>query len=100
MGDYGGLSTKFVTILPFVHPSYAQSGPWFFGPALRTHPLGVTILHMPGNARRLGEFALIRSSLVRALLTSAALAAVTVLSGCNTDTILPMSDKAARPLSG
>jgi murein L,D-transpeptidase YafK len=48
----------------------------------------------------LGEFALIRSPLVRALLTSAALGAAVALSGCNTDSIgvLPMSDKAARPL--
>jgi murein L,D-transpeptidase YafK len=47
----------------------------------------------------LGEFALIRSPFVRALLTSAALGAAVVLFGCNTDgVVLPMSDKAAQPL--
>ncbi len=42
-----------------------------------------------------------RSSLIRALLVSVALGATVTLSGCNTDTIgiLPMSEKAARPLS-
>jgi murein L,D-transpeptidase YafK len=42
---------------------------------------------------------LIRSSLVRALLTSAALSAAVVLSGCNTDSVIMMGDKATRPLS-
>jgi murein L,D-transpeptidase YafK len=42
-----------------------------------------------------------RSPLTRALLVSVALGAMAALSGCNTDTIgvLPMSEKAARPLS-
>jgi murein L,D-transpeptidase YafK len=40
-----------------------------------------------------------RSPLVRALLLSVALGASAVLSGCNTDSLLPMSEKAARPLS-
>jgi murein L,D-transpeptidase YafK len=42
-----------------------------------------------------------RSPIVRALLVSAALGAAAVLSGCNTDSlgVLPMSEKAARPLS-
>ena len=42
-----------------------------------------------------------RSPIVRALLVSAALGAAVALSGCNTDSIgvLPMSEKAARPLS-
>jgi murein L,D-transpeptidase YafK len=42
-----------------------------------------------------------RSPIVRALLLSAALGAATALSGCNTDSlgVLPMSEKAARPLS-
>ena len=42
-----------------------------------------------------------RSPLTRALLVSVALGATVALSGCNTDTIgiLPMSEKAARPLS-
>jgi murein L,D-transpeptidase YafK len=40
-----------------------------------------------------------RSPLIRALLVSAALGATVALSGCNTDSILPMSEKAARPLS-
>jgi murein L,D-transpeptidase YafK len=41
-----------------------------------------------------------RSPIVRALLVSAALGAAVALSGCNTDgiSILPMSEKAARPL--
>jgi murein L,D-transpeptidase YafK len=39
-----------------------------------------------------------RSPFVRALLVSAALSAAVALSGCNTDSILPMSEKAARPL--
>ena len=42
-----------------------------------------------------------RSPIVRALLVSAALGAAVALSGCNTDSlaVLPMSEKAARPLS-
>jgi len=41
-----------------------------------------------------------RSPLIRALLVSAALGSAMALSGCNTDSIvLPMSEKAARPLS-
>ena len=40
-----------------------------------------------------------RSPLIRALLVSVALGATVALSGCNTDSILPMSEKAARPLS-
>jgi len=42
-----------------------------------------------------------RSPLIRALLVSAALGSAMALSACNTDTIgiLPMSEKAARPLS-
>jgi murein L,D-transpeptidase YafK len=40
-----------------------------------------------------------RSSLIRALLISAALGSAMALTGCNTDSILPMSEKAARPLS-
>ena len=40
-----------------------------------------------------------RSPLIRALLVSAALGATVALSGCNTDSVLPMSEKAARPLS-
>ncbi len=42
-----------------------------------------------------------RSPLIRALLVSAALGAAVTLPGCNTDSIglLPMSDKAAQPLS-
>jgi murein L,D-transpeptidase YafK len=40
-----------------------------------------------------------RSPFVRALLASATLCAAVWLSGCNTDTVLPMSEKAARPLS-
>jgi len=47
----------------------------------------------------LGELRLNRSPIVRALLISAALGAASALSGCNTDSILPMSEKAARPLS-
>jgi murein L,D-transpeptidase YafK len=50
--------------------------------------------------RLLGELRLNRSPIVRALLVSAALGAVVALSGCNTDSgVLPMSEKAARPLS-
>ena len=41
---------------------------------------------------------MIRSPLVRTLLASAALVAAVGLSGCNTDSVLPMSEKAARPL--
>jgi len=41
---------------------------------------------------------LIRSPLVRTLLASAALSVAFILSGCNTDGVLPMSEKAARPL--
>ena len=41
---------------------------------------------------------MIRSPLVRTLLASVALGAAVVLSGCNTDSVLPMSEKAARPL--
>ena len=37
--------------------------------------------------------------LVRPLLTSAALAAAIALAGCNTDGMLPMSERASRPLS-
>jgi len=42
-----------------------------------------------------------QSPLIRALLVSAALSSTVALSGCNTDSIglLPMSEKAARPLS-
>jgi murein L,D-transpeptidase YafK len=40
-----------------------------------------------------------QSPLIRALLVSVALGATMALSGCNTDSILPMSEKAARPLS-
>jgi murein L,D-transpeptidase YafK len=47
----------------------------------------------------LGEFALKRSPLARAMLACAAFGAATVLSGCNTNGPLPMSEKAARPLS-
>jgi murein L,D-transpeptidase YafK len=48
----------------------------------------------------LGELRLNRSPIVRALLISAALGAVVALPGCNTDSgVLPMSEKAARPLS-
>ena len=46
-----------------------------------------------------GSLRLIRSPLARALLASAVLSATVALSGCNTDSILPMSEKAARPLS-
>ncbi len=55
-----------------------------------------------GTACRLwGSLRLIRSPLVRTLLISAALCAAVALSGCNTDMIsaLPMSEKAAQPLS-
>ncbi len=41
---------------------------------------------------------MIRSPLVRTLLASAALSAAIMLSGCNSDGVLPMSEKAARPL--
>jgi murein L,D-transpeptidase YafK len=52
-----------------------------------------------GTACRLwGSLRLNRSPLVRALLASAALGIAVALSGCNTDSILPMSEKAARPL--
>ena len=49
----------------------------------------------------LGSLRLNRSPLVRALLVSVALCASVALSGCNTDgiSVLPMSEKAARPLS-
>ncbi|MEX2036986.1 MAG: murein L,D-transpeptidase family protein, partial [Xanthobacteraceae bacterium] len=40
-----------------------------------------------------------RSPIVRALLTMTALSAAVALSGCNTDGTLPMSERAARPLS-
>ena len=46
-----------------------------------------------------GSLRLNRSPLVRALLASAVLSTAVMLSGCNTDSILPMSEKAARPLS-
>src|SRR5471030_1260337 len=46
-----------------------------------------------------GSLRLRRSPIVRALLISAALSAAATLSACNTDSILPMSEKAARPLS-
>jgi murein L,D-transpeptidase YafK len=46
----------------------------------------------------LGEFALNRSPLVRTLLACAAICVAVPLSGCNTDGVLPMSEKAARPL--
>jgi murein L,D-transpeptidase YafK len=39
-----------------------------------------------------------RSPIVRTLLLSAALGASIALAGCNTDSVLPMSEKAARPL--
>jgi murein L,D-transpeptidase YafK len=46
-----------------------------------------------------GSLRLIRSPLARAVLASAVLSAAVALSGCNTDGVLPMSEKAARPLS-
>ena len=50
--------------------------------------------------RLLGDLRLNRSPIARALLVSAALGAVVALPGCNTDSgVLPMSEKAARPLS-
>ena len=58
-----------------------------------------------GTARRclppVGELRLNRSPILRALLVSAALLSAGALSGCNTDSlgVLPMSEKAARPLS-
>jgi murein L,D-transpeptidase YafK len=42
---------------------------------------------------------LARASLIRAVLASATLGAATALSGCNTDGLLSISDKATRPLS-
>ena len=71
------------------------------GRYLRTYPLGDNDpASGSGPTCRLGEFALIRSSLVRALLASAALGAAIALSGCDTtdSPLLPMSEKAARPL--
>jgi murein L,D-transpeptidase YafK len=50
------------------------------------------------SAAAWGSLRLIRSPLVRTLLASAALSAAIMLSGCNTDGVLPMSEKAARPL--
>jgi murein L,D-transpeptidase YafK len=52
-------------------------------------------------ARLWGSLRLNRSPIVRTLLVSAALGAMVALSGCNTDSmgVLPMSEKAARPLS-
>ena len=65
--------------------------------------LRITRLHAgSGTACRLwGSLRLNRSPIVRTLLVSAALCATVVLSGCNTDSmgVLPMSEKAARPLS-
>src|ERR1041385_402615 len=90
------------TILPFVHCSYAQSPSGFLAVPLQSRRLGDNDFACgAGTAchdRRLGEFALIRSPLVRTLLASAALGAAIGLSGCNTDGVLPMSEKAARPL--
>ncbi len=64
--------------------------------------MGLTILPVGAgtacHGRRLGELRLIRSPLVRTLLASAALGAALTLSACNTDGVLPMSEKAARPL--
>ncbi|MBX9842931.1 MAG: murein L,D-transpeptidase [Xanthobacteraceae bacterium] len=53
---------------------------------------------MPFTAAILGESALNRSPLVRTLLACAAISVAVPLSGCNTDGVLPMSEKAARPL--
>ena len=53
---------------------------------------------MPFTAAVLGESALNRSPLVRTLLACAAIGVAVPLSGCNTDGVLPMSEKAARPL--
>jgi murein L,D-transpeptidase YafK len=53
---------------------------------------------LPLSAAAWGSLRLIRSPLVRTLLASAALSAAIMLSGCNTDGVLPMSEKAARPL--
>src|SRR5215204_578390 len=68
---------------------------------LRSHPSGANDLHvirgLPLSAAW-GSLRLIRSPLVRTLLASAALSAAIMLSGCNTDGVLPMSEKAARPL--
>ena len=79
----------------------------FLAGHLRSHPPGANDfagdlgIGDPGTAivgRRLGSLRLIRSPLVRTLLASAALSAAIMLSGCNTDGVLPMSEKAARPL--
>ena len=45
-----------------------------------------------------GSLRLNRSPLVRTLLACAAICVAVALSGCNTDGVLPMSEKAARPL--
>ncbi len=75
-------------------------------PALRPGPcgfapyLGKRLHDGSGTACRFwGSLRLNRSPLARAILASAVLSAAVALSGCNTDSILPMSEKAARPLS-
>jgi murein L,D-transpeptidase YafK len=64
--------------------------------------LGLTILQVSAGTTATvadwGSLRLIRSPLIRTLLASAALVAAVGLSGCNTDGVLPMSEKAARPL--
>jgi murein L,D-transpeptidase YafK len=74
-----------------------QARPCGFGPFR-----GITSPHAGSETacRLWGSLRLNRSPILRALLVSAALGSAFALSGCNTDSnILPMSEKAARPLS-
>ena len=68
----------------------------------RVTPQGITILHQGSGtavqAAVWGSLRLNRSPLVRTLLACAAICVAVPLSGCNTDGVLPMSEKAARPL--
>jgi murein L,D-transpeptidase YafK len=80
-----------------------NQGLGFSAEALRTQPLGdndpgATMARGLPHGR--GSLRLTQSPLARALLASAALSAAIMLSGCYTDIgVLPMSERAARPLS-
>jgi murein L,D-transpeptidase YafK len=78
-----------------------NQGPAFSGGPLQTLPLGDNdpVMMARGLPAGRGSLRLHRSPLARALLASAALSAAVLLSGCYTDNgILPMSERAARPL--
>ena len=63
-------------------------------------PEGITICRIAlGTAADWGSLRLNRSPLARALLVSVALGAASALGGCNTNGVLPVSEKATRPLS-